>query len=186
LSFAHQLLPSIDYIIILLLLPIIVTITPSAHEIKIACLSCPPCGPNQPDFPSSLLQSQHIVGWDNTMNYLHHSYPYSGHAGIPIEQPVGCGPPLAHPAMAGSMDGYILARNPYDMMDYAHMPIMDDYEEYTENLSRPRLTKDQVDTLEAQFQAHPKPNSNTKRQLAVQTNLSLPRVAVRSPDSPNC
>ncbi|CRG85071.1 putative phosphomutase PMU1 [Talaromyces islandicus] len=111
------------------------------------------------------------------MNYLHHPYTYGGHAGIPIEQPVGCGPPMAHPAMAGSMDGYLLARNPYDMIDYAHMPIMDDFEEYTENLSRPRLTKDQVDTLEAQFQAHPKPNSNTKRQLAVQTNLSLPRVA---------
>jgi hypothetical protein len=117
------------------------------------------------------------------MNYLHHPYPYGGHAGIPIEQPVGCGPPMAHPAMAGSMDGYLLARNPYDMMDYAHMPMMDDFEEYTENMSRPRLTKDQVDTLEAQFQAHPKPNSNTKRQLAVQTNLSLPRVAVRPPDS---
>ncbi|KAI7974823.1 hypothetical protein EIK77_004915 [Talaromyces pinophilus] len=52
---------------------------------------------------------------------------------------------------------------------------MEDYEEYAENLSRPRLTKEQVDTLEAQFQAHPKPNSNKKRELAVQTNLSLPR-----------
>jgi hypothetical protein len=53
-----------------------------------------------------------------------------------------------------------------------------DYDEYTENLSRPRLTKEQVETLEAQFQAHPKPSSNVKRQLAAQTNLSLPRVAV--------
>ncbi|KAI5292628.1 hypothetical protein KEM52_006190, partial [Ascosphaera acerosa] len=49
--------------------------------------------------------------------------------------------------------------------------------EDTESLSRPRLTKEQVDTLEAQFQAHPKPNSSVKRQLAMQTNLTLPRVA---------
>lgn len=66
---------------------------------------------------------------------------------------------------------------PFDMMDFYHQPIMD-YEEYAENLSRPRLTKEQVETLEAQFQAHPKPSSNVKRQLAAQTNLSLPRVAV--------
>jgi hypothetical protein len=59
-----------------------------------------------------------------------------------------------------------------------------DYDEYTENLSRPRLTKEQVETLEAQFQAHPKPSSNVKRQLAAQTNLSLPRVAVRHPCGP--
>lgn len=89
------------------------------------------------------------------------------------------GPPIAHPAMANTMDGYLLTHAPYDMSEYyAHMPMMEDYEEYAENLSRPRLTKDQVDTLEAQFQAHPKPNSNVKRELAMQTNLTLPRVAV--------
>ncbi|GFF71184.1 hypothetical protein IFM62136_08022 [Aspergillus lentulus] len=41
----------------------------------------------------------------------------------------------------------------------------------------PRLTKEQVETLEAQFQAHPKPSSNVKRHLAAQINLSVPRVA---------
>lgn len=56
--------------------------------------------------------------------------------------------------------------------------MQEDYEEGTENLTRPRLTKDQVDILEAQFQAHPKPNSMVKRQLASQTKLTLPRVAV--------
>jgi hypothetical protein len=113
------------------------------------------------------------------MSYIHHSYSFGGHAGVPIEQPIVCGPAMAHPALASSMDGYLIPRSPYDMPEYySHMPIMEDYEEYAENLSRPRLTKEQVDTLEAQFQAHPKPNSNIKRQLAVQTNLSLPRVAV--------
>lgn len=81
--------------------------------------------------------------------------------------------------MANNMDGYLLNRPAYDVTEYyTHIPMMEDYEEYAENLSRPRLTKEQVDTLEAQFQAHPKPNSNKKRELAVQTNLSLPRVAV--------
>jgi hypothetical protein len=82
-------------------------------------------------------------------------------------------PPMMHP-----IDGYLYPHPPMEMIDYYHQPIMD-YDEYTENLSRPRLTKEQVETLEAQFQAHPKPSSNVKRQLAAQTNLSLPRVAVR-------
>ncbi|OKL60098.1 hypothetical protein UA08_04491 [Talaromyces atroroseus] len=109
------------------------------------------------------------------MSFLHRSaYPYGTHAGIPMDH----GHPIAHPAMANAMDAYLLTHSPYEMTDYyAHMPMMEDYEEYAENLSRPRLTKEQVDTLEAQFQAHPKPNSNVKRQLALQTNLSLPRVA---------
>lgn len=59
-----------------------------------------------------------------------------------------------------------------------HGSLQDEYEEGTENLTRPRLTKEQVDVLEAQFQAHPKPNSMVKRQLALQTKLTLPRVAV--------
>ncbi|KAE8549524.1 hypothetical protein EYB25_008046 [Talaromyces marneffei] len=108
------------------------------------------------------------------MNYLHHpAYPYGVHAGIHLDQPG-----LVHPAIANNIDGYVLTRPAYELADYyTHMPLMEDYEEYSENLSRPRLTKEQVDTLEAQFQAHPKPNSNKKRELAVQTNLSLPRVA---------
>lgn len=85
-------------------------------------------------------------------------------------------PPMMH---HHPIDGYLYPHPPMEMLDYYHQPIMD-YDEYTENLSRPRLTKEQVETLEAQFQAHPKPSSNVKRQLAAQTNLSLPRVAVCS------
>lgn len=111
---------------------------------------------------------------------MHPSYVFPGHAGVPLEQPIVCGPPMAHPAMVGPVDGYLVPRAPYEMPEYhyAPMPIMEDHEEYIENQSRPRLTKEQVETLEAQFRAHPKPNSNIKRQLAIQTNLSLPRVAV--------
>lgn len=87
-------------------------------------------------------------------------------------EPAMVPPPMMHP-----IDGYMYPHPPMEMIDYYHQPIMD-YDEYTENLSRPRLTKEQVETLEAQFQAHPKPSSNVKRQLAAQTNLSLPRVAV--------
>ncbi|RAL11432.1 homeobox domain-containing protein [Aspergillus homomorphus CBS 101889] len=107
------------------------------------------------------------------MNYLHHPYAFTG---VPMDQPVAFDPTMTHPAMMHPMDGYLYPHPPFDMVDFYHQPIMD-YDEYAENLSRPRLTKEQVETLEAQFQAHPKPSSNVKRQLAAQTNLSLPRVA---------
>ncbi|KAJ5832256.1 hypothetical protein N7474_000567 [Penicillium riverlandense] len=110
------------------------------------------------------------------MSYIHPSWNYAGHAGIPMDQPIAYDPSMVPPAMMHPIDGYMYPHPPMDMMDYYHQPIMD-YEEYAENLSRPRLTKEQVETLEAQFQAHPKPSSNVKRQLAAQTNLSLPRVA---------
>lgn len=54
----------------------------------------------------------------------------------------------------------------------------EDYDENSEVSTRPRLTKEQVEVLEAQFQAHSKPNSMVKKQLAIQTKLTLPRVAV--------
>ncbi|KAL4865241.1 hypothetical protein BDV12DRAFT_174989 [Aspergillus spectabilis] len=110
------------------------------------------------------------------MNYIHHPYPFASHPGVPMEQHIAYDPAMVHPTMMHPMDGYLYPHPHFEMVDYYHQPIMD-YEEYAENLSRPRLTKDQVETLEAQFQAHPKPSSNVKRQLAAQTNLSLPRVA---------
>lgn len=111
------------------------------------------------------------------MNYIHQPYPFASHPGHPMDQPMAFDPSMAPPPMMHPMDGYLYPHPPFDMIDYYAQPILD-YEEYAENLSRPRLTKEQVETLEAQFQAHPKPSSNVKRQLAAQTNLSLPRVAV--------
>ncbi|KAJ5301870.1 hypothetical protein PENANT_c002G10033 [Penicillium antarcticum] len=110
------------------------------------------------------------------MSYIHPSWNYQGHQGIPMDQHMAYDPSMVPPPMMHPIDGYMYSHPPMEMMDYYHQPIMD-YDEYTENLSRPRLTKEQVETLEAQFQAHPKPSSNVKRQLAAQTNLSLPRVA---------
>ncbi|KAL2006171.1 hypothetical protein VTN00DRAFT_9825 [Thermoascus crustaceus] len=109
------------------------------------------------------------------MSYLHHPYAFSGHAAPPIEQPVGYEAAMPPAPMMTPAEGYLFPHPPYEMAEFYPPP--GDYEEYTENLSRPRLTKEQVDTLEAQFQAHPKPNSSVKRQLAIQTNLTLPRVA---------
>ena len=111
------------------------------------------------------------------MSYIHPSWNYQGHQGIPMDQHMAYDPSMVPPPMMHPIDGYMYPQPPMEMIDYYHQPIMD-YDEYTENLSRPRLTKEQVETLEAQFQAHPKPSSNVKRQLAAQTNLSLPRVAV--------
>jgi hypothetical protein len=119
------------------------------------------------------------------MSYIHPSWNYQGHQGIPMDQHMAYDPSMVPPPMMHPIDGYMYPHPPMEMMDYYHQPIMD-YDEYTENLSRPRLTKEQVETLEAQFQAHPKPSSNVKRQLAAQTNLSLPRVAVRTKDPVDC
>ncbi|KAJ5677628.1 uncharacterized protein N7477_003261 [Penicillium maclennaniae] len=110
------------------------------------------------------------------MSYIHPSWNYPPHTGLPMDHTMAYDPSMMPPPMMHHMDGYMYPHPPMEMVDYYHQPIMD-YDEYTENLSRPRLTKEQVETLEAQFQAHPKPSSNTKRQLAAQTNLSLPRVA---------
>lgn len=66
--------------------------------------------------------------------------------------------------------------------EYSEFPpgilMPEEYEDEQEITTRPRLTREQVDVLEAQFQTHPKPNSSTKRELALQTTLTLPRVAV--------
>src|SRR5262245_36344898 len=114
------------------------------------------------------------------MSYLHHPFSFGRHAAIPVEQPVCYGVPIRHPHPRAPMDTYLIPHPSIDLTEFYEYPgMLEDYEEYAENLSRPRLTKEQFDTLEAQFQAHPKPNGNIKRQLAVQTNLTFPRVAVR-------
>ncbi|KAJ5664600.1 hypothetical protein N7462_011413 [Penicillium macrosclerotiorum] len=111
------------------------------------------------------------------MSYIHPSWNYAAHAGLPMDHAMAYDPSMVPPPMMHHpIDGYLYPHPSMEMIDYYHQPIMD-YDEYTENLSRPRLTKEQVETLETQFQAHPKPSSNVKRQLAAQTNLSLPRVA---------
>ena len=54
----------------------------------------------------------------------------------------------------------------------------DDFDDGNEVATRPRLTKDQVDMLEAEFIKNPKPNSGHKRYLAEHTKLTMNRVAV--------
>lgn len=97
-----------------------------------------------------------------------------------MDQSLVCGPPqMAYPALTTAMNGYLAAAAVSEMPEYyPPMRAPEEYEGYTETLTRPRLTKEQVETLEAQFQIQPKPSSYVKRQLAMQTNLSLERVAV--------
>lgn len=78
----------------------------------------------------------------------------------------------SHPQL---IEGYM-----HSNVDYADFPpagLYDEYDDGQEVLSRQRLTKEQIEVLESQFQAHPKPNTNIKRQLANQTKLALPRVS---------
>ncbi|EFR00390.1 hypothetical protein MGYG_03394 [Nannizzia gypsea CBS 118893] len=107
------------------------------------------------------------------MNYLQTPYQYA----VPIDQPMGYGMPISHHPYDQPMDQCYVPYHQNDIHGFYTTGAIEEYEEYVENLSRPRLTKEQVEILESQFQAHPKPNSNTKRQLALQTSLTLPRVA---------
>src|SRR5438034_4394965 len=132
--------------------------------------------------PSSTRPQYHLSSQrcdiEGAMSYLH-PFPFGGHAAIPIEQQLCYGIPIRHPP-GTAIDTYLIPHPSIDLTEfYQHAGVLEEYEEYAENLSRPRLTKEQFDTLEAQFQAHPKPNGNIKRQLAVRTNLTFPRVAVR-------
>ncbi len=84
-----------------------------------------------------------------------------------------------YPIQSQHVDAYYPAPQHAEYADFGSInPDHEDFEGCSEVLTRPRLTKEQVEVLEAQFQAHPKPNSNVKSQLALQTKLTLPRVAV--------
>lgn len=71
---------------------------------------------------------------------------------------------------------------PYSGAEYADFMdagmIHDDVGESQEISTRPRLTKEQAEVLEAHFQANHKPSSQVKRELAIQTGLTLNRVGV--------
>lgn len=112
------------------------------------------------------------------MNYPGTQYTYSPEHGVHLghQAPVHYPQPAPQPQ---HMERYFTGHPHNDFADFGHpASTLDDYEDGIETSSRPRLTKDQVDVLESQFQAQPKPSSNVKRQLAVQTKLTLPRVAV--------
>ncbi|EXJ62169.1 hypothetical protein A1O7_02602 [Cladophialophora yegresii CBS 114405] len=69
---------------------------------------------------------------------------------------------------------------PYAGAEYADFieagMLHDDIGESQEISTRPRLTKEQAEVLEAHFQANHKPSSQLKRELAIQTGLTLNRV----------
>jgi Homeodomain len=122
------------------------------------------------------------------MDFPHEHYPYHVASQQQHEQP----PQQYHDAQSSlpyqhypvqpqhiEVEAYYPGPHHSEYTDYGSItPDHEDFEGSSEILTRPRLTKEQVEVLEAQFQAHPKPNSNVKRQLAVQTKLTLPRVAV--------
>lgn len=49
------------------------------------------------------------------------------------------------------------------------------------NETKPRLGKDEVEILEREFQANPKPTTQTKRQFAEDMGVDLARINVCSP-----
>lgn len=120
------------------------------------------------------------------MDYYNNQFPFGTESARPIEQPidqeesVAQGPMPRQQSQQPFMDNH---SHPHSYIEFSELQQNvlqpEEYEDAGEILTRPRLTKEQVEVLESQFQAHPKPNSNVKRQLAMQTGLTLPRVAVR-------
>jgi Homeodomain len=107
-------------------------------------------------------------------HHHHHHHPpqqhHGAHSSISYQH---------YPVQAQHVETYFPGPPHTEYTDFGSItPDHEDFEGCSEILTRPRLTKEQVEVLEAQFQAHPKPNSNVKRQLALQTKLTLPRVAV--------
>ena len=114
------------------------------------------------------------------MEYMHDQFPYPPQP--PRQQvlyhPQPYPPYLQHPQQ--QLDDFYMTygHHPEYTEFMPHGPFNEEYEDVGDIPTRPRLTKEQVGILEAQFQANHKPSSMVKRQLAMQTNLSLPRVAV--------
>ncbi|KAL2428218.1 hypothetical protein ABEF91_007693 [Exophiala dermatitidis] len=113
----------------------------------------------------------------NMNSYLQESFQYSLH-----QQPQMFYPGVTYPSYMVHPQLHVddFHRSYGGLAEYAEfMPpgmMQEDYGEPEEVSSRPRLTKEQVEVLEAQFQANHKPNSLVKRQLAIQTNLKFQRV----------
>ncbi|KIX07246.1 uncharacterized protein Z518_01899 [Rhinocladiella mackenziei CBS 650.93] len=110
------------------------------------------------------------------MDYMQEPFPFPPqHQSSAFFQAVPYPPYMVHPQQ--QFDDYY---GPYGAAEYADLMaagmMHDDYRDMDEAPSRPRLTKEQFDILEAKFQENHKPNSQVKRQLAIQTNLKIQRV----------
>lgn len=86
-------------------------------------------------------------------------------------------PYVAHPQQ--SVEEFYM---PYAGAEYADFMdagmMQEEFTESQEISTRPRLTKEQAEVLETHFQANHKPSSQVKRELAIQTGLSINRVGV--------
>ena len=112
------------------------------------------------------------------MEYMRDQYHFGAH---PPHQPVFYPqmPYNPHPEHLQHPQHVEEFYHTYPHAEYADfMTYQEEYEDLGEVSTRPRLTKEQAELLEAHFQANHKPNSMVKRQLAMQTKLSLPRIAV--------
>ena len=111
------------------------------------------------------------------MAYFHDPRPFVSEPAQPFPYPPAT---IPYPTYQQQLprEHYYQAYGPADYADFGYHGYMGDEYDDGEMSTRPRLTREQVDVLEGQFQAHPKPNSMVKKQLAKQTRLSLPRVAV--------
>lgn len=118
--------------------------------------------------------------WEGNMDYMQNSYAFTPQSHTQMYfQPVPYPSYVSHPQQ--QIEDYY---NPYEYGDFFDSGMMhDEFGEVQEISTRPRLTKEQSEILEAHFQANHKPSAQVKRQLAIQTNLKLTRVGVSDCES---
>jgi len=76
---------------------------------------------------------------------------------------------------------YLYNNNPYFILQQSHQRQMMGHGGMPPNKQtepKPRLAKDEVELLEAEFQKNPKPSSGRKREIATQLNVDHPRINV--------
>lgn len=98
------------------------------------------------------------------------------YAGLPVQpyghqqQPQPQGP--QHPYWSQLMAYYQHQQRAAVMMGQGNMHLSKPTE------PKPRLAKDEVELLEREFAKNPKPSSSTKRELAEQMGVEVPRINV--------
>lgn len=120
--------------------------------------------------------SMHTMPETNVHYVRQHPFPFG-----PQPQPQFFYTQMPYPTFVAHaqqpVDEFYMPYSGAEYADFMDMGMMhDEMGESQEISTRPRLTKEQAEVLEAHFQANHKPSSQLKRELAIQTGLALQRV----------
>ena len=124
------------------------------------------------------VQAQWLMGLDEEYGFYD----------APLHIPFGYGDPSAHSDPSMPPQSHLSPVERASLVPPHHQSV--DYNppvppEGPDPTSRPRLTTDQTNILEAKFQQDPKPPTDTKKELAQKIGLTLDKVNVSCMIAPN-